>query len=181
MRTNDTTTAYGFCECGCGERTRLAPQTHRKMGWVKGEPLRFVSGHNTRKKTATDYLVQDCGYETPCWVWQRGRFKAGYGSMGRNAYAHRVYYERAKGPIPSGMDIDHLCRNRACVNPDHLEVVTRAVNLRRGATAKLTEADVKEIRADKTTHYRVLAERYGVAPVTILNIRTGYSWKDVRH
>lgn len=46
--------------------------------------------------------------------------------------AHRVAYELTRGPIPAGMEIDHLCRVRSCVNPDHLEAVTRGENLRRG-------------------------------------------------
>jgi hypothetical protein len=45
--------------------------------------------------------------------------------------AHRVSYEWAKGPIPDGMELDHLCRNPACVNPDHLEAVTHGANLHR--------------------------------------------------
>jgi hypothetical protein len=58
-----------------------------------------------------------------CWVWTRAKTRAGYGSMAassprRTLYAHRVVYERAFGPIPAGLHIDHLCRNPACVNID---------------------------------------------------------------
>ena len=74
-----------------------------------------------------------------CWEWGGARSKAGYGQIrsgGRGVllYAHRVAYELARGPIPPGLVIDHLCRNRGCVNPDHLEVVTNGENLLRGDT-----------------------------------------------
>lgn len=71
--------------------------------------------------------------EDGCWIWQRS-LKRGYGQMRgyrRAASAHRFAYELLVGPIPPGMDIDHLCKVRACCNPGHLEVVTRAENLRR--------------------------------------------------
>jgi len=70
-----------------------------------------------------------------CWVMQRGVKPDGYAEVfkrGKNYYAHRVVYEAIRGPIPAGMQIDHLCRNRSCVNPDHLEVVTRKENILRG-------------------------------------------------
>jgi hypothetical protein len=70
-----------------------------------------------------------------CWIWKAARTGAGYGSFrldGRMQTAHRVAYEQVKGPIPEGMVLDHLCRNRACVNPDHLEVVSVGENTRRG-------------------------------------------------
>lgn len=71
---------------------------------------------------------------TPCWVWTGGKTH-GYGEFhigGKNFHAHRLAYEMLVGPIPSGLDLDHLCRNRACVHPMHLEPVTRQVNLLRG-------------------------------------------------
>ena len=69
-----------------------------------------------------------------CWAWMAGKVK-GYGTFWdgtRTARAHRFAYELLVGPIPDGLDIDHLCRNRGCVNPDHMEVVTNRQNVLRG-------------------------------------------------
>jgi HNH endonuclease len=68
----------------------------------------------------------------PCWVW-KAFLSHGYGQFGRNIAAHRFAYETLVGPIPEGLHLDHLCRVTSCVNPKHLEPVTRAVNLQRGA------------------------------------------------
>ncbi len=73
--------------------------------------------------------------EDGCWKWTGTPHPAGYGSFQfRQAsyLAHRVAYTWLKEPIPEGLDIDHLCRVRICVNPEHLEPVTRQVNLLRG-------------------------------------------------
>ena len=70
----------------------------------------------------------------PCWPWRPLAGSGGYGQFtgeGKTKFAHRVAYEVSKGLIPDGLTIDHLCRVRACCNPDHLEAVTRAENLRR--------------------------------------------------
>lgn len=73
-----------------------------------------------------------------CWVWT-GCLRNGYGRLGRTVggtyrhfQAHRVAYEDARGPVPSGLVLDHLCRNTACVNPEHLQPVTHLQNVRRG-------------------------------------------------
>ncbi len=72
---------------------------------------------------------------TPCWLWTDHR-RDGYGSIygedKRNQYAHRIAYTIIRGPIPEGLQIDHLCRVRHCVNPKHLEPVTAYENWRRG-------------------------------------------------
>lgn len=74
--------------------------------------------------------------ESGCWAWDRAVTSHGYGAQslgrGRTAPAHRLAYEFAKGPIPEGLELDHLCRVRSCINPDHLEAVTHEVNVRRG-------------------------------------------------
>ena len=68
--------------------------------------------------------------ETGCWRWTGVRTHDGYGTL-FEGYAHRVSYELFVGPIPEGLEVDHLCNNRCCVNPEHLEPVTREENIRR--------------------------------------------------
>lgn len=68
-----------------------------------------------------------------CWLWPTA--KGGYGAVwfnGRTCGAHRAVYEIFHGPIPKGMELDHLCRVHSCVNPDHLEPVTHVENVMRG-------------------------------------------------
>jgi hypothetical protein len=74
---------------------------------------------------------------TDCWTWRsqtlqkKGRFGEGYGLFwfnGRTVLAHRYSYQELVGPIPAGLTLDHLCRNRSCVRPSHLEPVTQAEN-----------------------------------------------------
>lgn len=83
------------------------------------------------------YIIQENG----CWDWVGANNGAGYGvfyppdSPKKRWYAHRWTYAQAKGPIPAGLTIDHLCRNPSCCNPDHLEAVTHRENVLRGSNA----------------------------------------------
>jgi len=70
-----------------------------------------------------------------CWLWTGCVDENGYGRFlldGKNRRAHRVAYSCFKAPVPAGLTLDHLCRVRSCVNPDHMEPVTLAENIRRG-------------------------------------------------
>ena len=80
---------------------------------------------------AIKYVIDSSG----CWNWTAGRTTDGYGTFAiqrRSVYAHRLSYEHYVAEIPCGLQIDHLCRHRACVNPSHLEPVTVGENVRRG-------------------------------------------------
>jgi len=80
-----------------------------------------------------------------CWTWVASIGGGGYGTVkydGKVRKAHRVGYEALVAPIPDGLDLDHLCRVRACVNPDHLEPVTRQENILRGTAPAARNATV---------------------------------------
>lgn len=75
------------------------------------------------------------GTPDECWLWLAPKDKDGYARIrikSKLIYVHRISYKLLVGPIPDGLTIDHLCRNRACVNPKHLESVTHRTNVLRG-------------------------------------------------
>ena len=118
-----------------------------------------------------------------CWTWLGGKTSGGYGKKtygGRTVSAHRWMWVQLFGAIPDGLVIDHLCSNRECVNPHHLQVVTQAVNMQRGINATLTPLDVLEIRKAKKTrtlHTAAhLAEKFNVRPDAIRCIWGGKTW-----
>jgi hypothetical protein len=123
---------------------------------------------------------------TGCWMWTGSvNPKTGYGlahKWGKEGtrLAHRVIYERARGPIAAGLQLDHLCRHRSCVNPDHLEPVPAYLNIWRGLQSKLTPEQVIEIRrrhAAGGVKQKDLALEFGVSKVAIHNIVRRLYWR----
>lgn len=180
MTQPDDNIPYGFCHCGCGNETPRAPQTIKRLGLAKGEPYRFLAGHQWRRPNVPDYVEEDRGFGTPCWIWQRAFDGTGYGRAchdGRMFQAHRFIYERLVGPIPEGMQLDHLCRVRSCVNPSHLEPVTNATNTRRGERTKLSREDVALIHElGKSESTYAIAAKLNISPSHVWRILNGQKW-----
>jgi len=139
--------------------------------------------------------------KSKCWIWSGWKNKDGYG-MKRVSYkgerVHRLAWEIAYGKIPPSMQICHHCDNRACFNPDHLFMGTNLDNMRdrdskgrssgyqpRGenhSLSKLTDKQIIEMRneyAAGKTSFRLLASKYNMSRINIINIIKRKSWKHI--
>jgi hypothetical protein len=138
-----------LCECGCGQPAPISDRSRSRLGLVKGQPRRFRKGHQSKGRAipAADrfWPKVDKDLSSGCWNWTASLVTGGYGGFAddqlRPVRAHRFAYELLVGPIPAGLHLDHLCRNRRCVNPAHLEPVTNPENVLRGEgpTAQLAQ------------------------------------------
>ena len=172
-----------LCECGCGNPAPISPRTHNRFGWIKGKPKRFIHGHYSRVQPRSEWSdslweERDLGYKTICHFWLGKKDALGYGRLGSRQLAYRVSWERANGPVPDGLELDHLCRNPSCVRPDHLEPVTHGENLRRGKGAKINYAIANEMRvlyAGGMTQIEI-ASRFNVEKRTVWEVVNNRRW-----
>lgn len=179
----------GLCMCGCGGTTPVSHRTDSRKQYVRGEHTRFCAYHHPpatpppsppiRSVRLTDVHVTDTG----CWIWQGRVDRSGYGALkfrGRSMAAHRFYYEQLKGPIPEGLQIDHLCSVRLCVNPEHLEAVSGVENVRRSSVAKLSMAVALEIRMRAVAGEALesIARLYGVTASNVGCVVRGRTWRE---
>jgi hypothetical protein len=113
------------CACGCG--ALVEPDD-------RGRPRKFVHGHNARRPMEERFWekVDQSAGDEGCWLWL-GSSRRGYGQFARShgdpVLAHRLAYELRHGLLGSGIDLHHMCHNRACVNPAHLTPLARAEHL----------------------------------------------------
>lgn len=129
-----------------------------------------------------------------CWLWTRAIDRRGYGLChvhGRNERAARAAYRAWVGPIPPGRDVHHLCPNRNCINPQHLEALPHGVHLRlhsasgswagsRNSRAKITEADVQYIKVARgLISAKDLSVKFRIGERNVYYIWNGSTWRHV--
>ena len=137
-----------------------------------------------KKRTKSIKEMVTIDPETGCWNWNLHCGQNGYGIIwfeGKNRYVHRISYQLYVGEIPDGMTIDHLCRNRRCANPDHMEVVSIQVNSQRRVNTKLSPSDIPKIRVllAQGVRQREIASDFGTTQSNISLIKRGVNWDNV--
>jgi hypothetical protein len=193
---------YGYCHCGCGQKTKIADSTDKRAGWIKGEPRRFLHGHWTRLKWAPlaerFWANIDKRGHDECWGWKAHTNDAGYGMLGlgnKSVRAHRFSYELHYGPIPNGLHVCHKCDNPPCCNPAHLFLGDDIANIQdkvekgrarrpqgkgRGYSA-FTNEQAQELREQferANVSMRKFAQMHNVNRATMRNIIRGFVYKE---
>lgn len=189
---------YGYCQCGCGEKTSLSNWTDKRIGTIKGQPYRYLNGHST-KVSIEKRFWRHVDKNNDCWEWTAHKI-LGYGIVGINRNktkkAHRVSWELANGSIPQGLLVLHKCDNPGCVNPDHLFLGTQGDNMRdcskkgrirtnpqlgeKNHMAILNNKTVLEIREHAITmRQKAIAKMYGVSTMTINRVINHKLWRHI--
>ena len=201
--------SYSYCQCGCGQLAPIAKKTDRRDGSVKGQPVRFIKGHQSRRRDLRsdfDALVDKngptiCPELGPCWLWLGYRDKDGYGQIkvnGRTRIATHVDLElEGYYIIPAAfgkLEVLHRCDNTSCVRPSHLRIGTkqdneddkvakvRQIRGEHHGLAKLCQQDVDEIRrlyAAGGITQTTLERQFGVDRSTIGRIVRGETWRHI--
>lgn len=123
--------------------------------------------------------------EGGCWLWESTVNSQGYGQFrlkGSTAVtlAHRAVYEDLVETIPNGLQLDHLCKRKRCVNPEHLEIVTCTTNIRRNSNTKLSMDEARLVRElySKGMQQRHIAAQFDVSQRLVWNIIHYEGWKE---
>ncbi len=159
------------------ERTCIAPGCEKQVpepggarGMCRKHYKRFMKTGTTDRPSVEESFWSRVDASGVCWEYTGSRDKEGYGKArmnGKGWLAHRLAYTLLVGEIAKDLQLDHLCRNHSCVNPDHLEPVTQAENMRRGVAAHMLRARAASITHCKHGHpyteentYRQNGKRY---------------------
>ena len=146
-------------------------------------PAEFAAGRTRAGKSPQQRLEASHTVEANgCWRWLKAKTTTGYGHFhlgGRYYQAHRLVYTLLRGPVLT-VAMDHLCRNRWCVNPDHLEPVSHAENIRRGAGARLNPDRVRQIHSlhAQGLSQRAIGRRMKVDHSTVCRVLSGQRWPE---
>lgn len=135
-------------------------------------------GRTPRQRLTASYVIEATG----CWRWTKALTTVGYGHFhyaGRYYQAHRLMYGLVKGPTKAAT-IDHLCRNRWCVNPAHLEPVTHRENIRRGQGTRLNPERIALIYelADRGFSQRAIGRLLTIDHSTVCRVLKGERWSE---
>jgi hypothetical protein len=191
-----------YCSVPCraigAGKTRSGPNAVNWKGGVRtrncalcGKPFTFRPSQEKRRANAfcsracadtakrREPYPEDRGYATLCIIWPGFKNQDGYAQSDIGPL-HRAMYEATYGPVPQGMEMDHLCKQRDCINPDHVEPVTHTENIRRSAATKLDWPRVCEIRRlhGEGWSQGQLAARFGVGKSQIQHIVRLRQWRE---
>lgn len=142
------------CESPVKSRLMCSAHYHRWVRYGDATILKRIVNRGTLEERFWARVIKDGPLSFlpaslgRCWIWTGSLTRSGYGILGVGQrskgliLAHRLSYQIAKGPIPEGLHIDHLCMVRPCVNPTHLEAVTQRENNRRASEVKRLRAQI---------------------------------------
>jgi hypothetical protein len=186
----------------CGATVRKSPSTYAGKHRFCAAKCHYQFRTEAAIRRFPDRFWSKVDRSGDCWLWTGYRRRLGYGEvqvpgLKRPRLTHRVAWELTNGPIPDGLSVCHACDNPPCCNPAHLFLGTHQENMqdagRKGilsksgtygtanGLAKLTEAQVREIRAltDAGVHQRVVAKRFGVGLTAVGAIFRRETWRHV--
>lgn len=174
---------YGYCHCGCGQKTAIANRDDKRWKQIKGQPVSFIRGHQARLNPPRFYGYADereafwhhvdPGPTNVCWCWRGATNSKGYGNLvhkRKHWHAHRLSYFIHNGQIPKGLHVLHHCDNPGCVNPSHLFVGTNDDNVAdrqaKGRTQKGEQRPNRKLTENAAVLIRELYE-YGVTKTNL--------------